>query len=332
MFSLNDLKKTCCEVFPIIVPDKSSLKSVNFFLVKQDHSLSLIDAGWNNEECWEGLNNTLRKNGFTLKDLTEIILTHHHIDHIGLVDRVTSENPIPVYTHPDSIPRLKRDNNFLEMRVEFYSQLYKEMGCGVNGEHHVSYLKQALQQNKQNAIQADLTEIVDNQLLHYSTIKVPGHSPDQIAFYDEKQSWLFAGDLLIEHISSNALVEPDLLGRRIHTLSQHIDSLKKCLALNVKLVFPGHGAVIQDPNSLILKRLERMEAKADRFIQLIESGLTTASELAISYYKNTYYEQFSLVMSEVIGHLDYLEIQSRLKKEQVQGIWNYSVIDKRIML
>lgn len=323
-----DLKKAGCEVFPIIIPDRSSLKSVNFFLVKQEHSLSLIDAGWNNEECWDGLIETLQKNGFTIKDITEIILTHHHIDHIGLVNRITAENPILVFSHPESILRLKRDADFLEMRIAFYSQLYREMGCGENGEKQIVYLKNAIKRNKQNAIQADVMEITTNQLLDFTIIEVPGHSPDQLSFYDKKNNWLFSGDLLIEHISSNALVEPDLFGNRIPTLLQHIDSLKKCLALNVDMVFPGHGTIIEQPNELISKRLHRIDAKAERLLQLIQSGCSTGSDIAKSYYKNTYYEQFSLVMSEIIGHLDYLEDNERIGKELIQGIWHYSVLEK----
>jgi glyoxylase-like metal-dependent hydrolase (beta-lactamase superfamily II) len=323
---LKELKKTGFEVYPIIIPERSSLKSVNFYLVKQEHSLSLIDAGWNNEECWDGLIETLNKNEFSLKDLTEIILTHHHIDHIGLVNRITSEHPIKVFSHPDSILRLKRDADFLEMRVEFYAQLYKEMGCGEDGENHIAYLKTAVQKNKHNSIQADVTEILDDQLLNFNIIKVPGHAPDQLAFYHNRHNCLFGGDLLIEHISSNALVEPNLQGMRIPSMLQHIDSLKKCLALNVDVVFSGHGTLINQPNELILKRLERIDSKAERIIQLIVAGCSTASAIAQSYYKNTYYEQFSLVMSEIIGHLDYLEDRGRIVKQLVQGIGHYSVI------
>jgi glyoxylase-like metal-dependent hydrolase (beta-lactamase superfamily II) len=321
---LIELKNANCEVFPIIVPDKSALKSVNFFLVKQEHSLSLIDAGWNNEECWNGLMESLKINGFTLSDVTELILTHHHIDHVGLVNRITSEHPIPVYCHPYSIPRLKRDQSFLEMRVEFYTKLYQEMGCGKSGENHSAYLKKAIQLNKQNAIHADLIEVLDNELFDFRIIEVPGHAPDQIAFYDERKNSLFAGDLLIGHLSSNALIEPDLAGKRIPTLSQHIESLKKCLTLNVKIIFPGHGKLIEQPDSLIIKRLERIEEKAKRIIHLIKSGITTGNDLALSYYKNTYYEQFPLVISEIIGHLDYLEVQGKIQKELVKGVWHYS--------
>jgi glyoxylase-like metal-dependent hydrolase (beta-lactamase superfamily II) len=324
---LIELKKECCEVFPIIVPNASfSLKTVNFYLVKQENSLSLIDAGWNNTACWEALNITLKKNGFKLNDLTEIILTHHHIDHIGLVNRIVSEHPIPVYTHPDSIPRLKRDKDFLEMRAEFYAKLYHQMGCGKVGEARAAYLRKAIVTNKDEAIEGDISAIRDNMLLNFQVINVPGHAPDQLAFLDQRENRLFGGDLLIEHISSNALVEPDSFGNRIPSLSQHIDSLTKLLGLDVKLVFSGHGGLIKNPNALTLKRLERIEAKGDRLTQLIQSGITTASEIAYVNYKNTYYEQFDLVMSEIIGHLDYLESNGKIEKELVKGIWHYNIL------
>jgi glyoxylase-like metal-dependent hydrolase (beta-lactamase superfamily II) len=326
--ALIELKKECCEVFPIIVPDRSSLKSINFYLVKQENSLSLIDAGWNNEECWETLNHTLQKNGFALKDLTEIILTHHHVDHIGLVNRIVSQHPIPVYAHPTSIPRLKREKDFLEMRIEFYSKLYQEMGCGKVGEERGAYLRKAMLNNKDQTLQTNIFPITDTQLLHFNIIEVPGHAPDQLAFFDQKEKWLFGGDLLIEHISSNALVEPDAVGNRMLTLCQHIDSLTKCLRLEVKLLFPGHGNLIESPNTLILKKLERVEKKAERLIQLMRSGVSTGSEMALSYYKNTYYEQFGLVMSEIIGHLDYMEVNGRIEKELIRGVWHYSVVER----
>lgn len=325
MNDLIELKQGCCEIFPVIVPSRTSLKSINFYLVKREHSLSLIDAGWNNDDCWGALNNTLKMNGYTINDLTEILLTHHHSDHSGLVNRITTTRSIPVYAHPDSIPRLKRDKDFLEMRVEFYAQLYQEMGCGENGARQIDYLKRAVLDNKDHALQADINAITDNELLHFSIVDFPGHAPDQIGFYDKKLGWLFAGDLLIEHLSSNALVEPDESGNRLPTLTQHIDSLKKCRDLNTSLLFSGHGILIENPNSLISKRLERMMAKGERLIQLIGTGISTANTIAEAYYKNTYFEQFSLVMSEIIGHLDYLEAKGRITKDMVKGVWHYEV-------
>jgi glyoxylase-like metal-dependent hydrolase (beta-lactamase superfamily II) len=324
--SLLKLKKECCAVTPIIIPQKSSLKSYNFYLVKHGQSLSLIDAGVNSEECWNGLISALDSNGYSLNDLTEVILTHHHSDHIGLVNRITSEHTIPVYAHPLSIPHLKRDPGFLGMRIDFFKKLYQEMGCAENGTRQIDYLKKALIDNQHQALQADIIPINSDQLFHFSIIEIPGHAQDQIGLYVQEKNWLFAGDLLIEHLASNALVEPDWAGNRIHTLVQHLNSLNKCLTLNPDLVFSGHGVLIESPNSLIKKRIDRIEAKSKRIFQLIQAGTCTGNALALSLYKHVYEDQFSLVMSEIIGHLDYLEHQGRVKKEMIQGVWHYKVI------
>ena len=61
-----------------------------------------------------------------------------------------SKHPIPVYAHRNAIPRLTRDLDFLEMREAFFKQLYEEMGCGEMGEKQVTYLHNAIIQNKDN--------------------------------------------------------------------------------------------------------------------------------------------------------------------------------------
>ena len=131
------INKNNNEVFPILVPVNNKLKSVNFFLVKQENSLTLIDAGFNTDDCWLHLQMTLKMNGYSLRDITEILLTHHHVDHIGLINRIIAEHPIPVYIHPYAIPKLKGDPDFIKMRLDFFKNLYQEMDCGEMGEKQV---------------------------------------------------------------------------------------------------------------------------------------------------------------------------------------------------
>jgi glyoxylase-like metal-dependent hydrolase (beta-lactamase superfamily II) len=314
-------------VFSIVVPNPSSLKSVNFFLLKRKEALYLIDAGMSDEVCWNALIHTLEVNHLSLSDLTGIILTHHHIDHMGLVDRIVTDNQMPVFVHPEAIPRLKREPVFLERRADFFETLYKEMGCGEAGEQQARYVREAIGKNKDNTLKVCLTPIEEGIMtkIQLNVIETPGHAPDQIALYDEKRGWLFGGDLLIGHISSNALVEPDSSGNRMMTLVQHMNSMKKCLDLKLNIVFPGHGVLIENGESLIRNRLSRIDVKAEKFVSEIERGSTTAAQIALRYYKNVYYEQFSLVMSEVIGHLDYLEHHGRVMKTKEEGIWQYKV-------
>lgn len=316
-------KKEDVEVIPILVPTSNELKSINFFLVKQDSALTLIDAGLNTEECWNSLQKTLNKNDYTLTDITEIFLTHHHSDHIGLVNRILSTHSIPVYAHPEANLRLKRDKAYINMRVEFFKKLYQEMGCGELGEKQVIDLHNPIMLNDDHRIDCEVQDIKRDLLLGFTVLEIPGHAPDLIAFYNQQYKWLFAGDLLFKNMSSNAFIEPDYNGNRIKSLIQQKNSLEKCLQLHVEYVFPGHGTIIGKPINLVNKRLKRIDENANKYLNIIKSGITTASEIAQFIYKEKYERQFFNIMSEVIGYLDYLEFQGKINKKMERNVWKY---------
>ncbi|MFB4162935.1 hypothetical protein ACE1TI_03630 [Alteribacillus sp. JSM 102045] len=209
----------------------------------------------------------------------------------------------------------------MQRRIRFFENLYKEAGCGERGQKHISYLKKALQRNKNQAIKAEILPL-KSFFQNLKIIEMPGHADDQAAFYDKKKDWLF-GDLLINHISSNALIEPDLNGHRTTPLLDHIKSMKKAVELQPELIFSGHGSLIKKPEVLVKKRLDGINNKAAALLQLIKNGEITANSLAQSYYEKKYEKLFPLVMSKVIGHLDYLEATTQVKKELINGIWNY---------
>lgn len=316
-------KQNNMEVFPIIVPASNKLKSYNFFLMKQGNSLTLIDTGLNTEDCWNSLQKTLKNHDFTLTDITRILLTHHHMDHIGLVNRIVSAHSIPVYAHPYAILVLKRDKEYTKMRIEFFRKLYKEMGCGEIGDKQVVNLRNPIILGENKKIDCEIQEITNNQLFGFDILEIPGHAPDQVAFYNKECKWLLAGDLLIENIPSNAFIEPDYDGIRTKSLVQQKQSLEKCLALNVELVFSGHGNIIEKPVDLLKERIKEIDEKANKYINMIKSGISTASGIAQLRYKEKYEKQFFNSMSEVIGYLDYLELHGKINKEMEKGIWHY---------
>ncbi|MEH7010933.1 MBL fold metallo-hydrolase [Neobacillus niacini] len=317
------LKKNNIEVYPVNVPASNKLKSFNFFLVKQENSLTLIDAGLNTDDCWNALQKTLKDHDYILTDISGIYLTHHHTDHIGLVNRIVSTHDIPVYAHPYAKLVLKRDTQYIKMRVEFFRKLYQEMGCGEFGEKQVADLRNPIILGENKKIHCEIQEITNNHLFGFDIFEIPGHAPDQVAFYHKECKWLFAGDLLIQHIPSNAMVEPDYDGTRTKTLVQQKLSLEKCLSLNVEIVFSGHGIIIENPVDLLTERIKEIDEKANKYINIIKSGISTASGIAQLRYKEKYEKQFFNIMSQIIGYLDYLESQGKINKEMEKGIWNY---------
>ena len=321
--STKNITSKASTVYPIIVPIKSSLKSVNFYLVKNNDSITLIDAGYDNDECWEALHQVLADNGLSIYDVERIILTHHHIDHIGLVNRILKLINIPVYAHEKSLPRLKRDPSFLASRVEFYEQLYNEMGCGETSTPYIERIKKMAADPDGLIIQGEITLLPD-EVAGFNVLETPGHAIDHVVLYDSHQKWLFAGDLLLSETSPNALVEPDEQMNRMPTVVQYRESLKKCAELEADVVFPGHQSLIYNHQELIRKRLNRIDDKAMKLKTFIEQGLTTANDIAKAFYKATYENQFPLVMSEVIGHLDYLESENEIVSRLQSGVRHYT--------
>lgn len=102
-----------------------------------------------------------------------------------------------------------------------------------------------------------------------------------------------------------------------------MQSLEKCSALNVELIFSGHGMTIENPVDLLKERIKEIDEKANKYISIIKSGISTASGIAQLRYKEKYEKQFFNIMSEIIGYLDYLEIQGEINKEMEKGIWHY---------
>lgn len=313
-------------IYPVIITSNHAIKSMNFYLYEDEDSLTLIDGGFNSDETWDEFNKVLKANNRSIQDIDRILLTHHHPDHIGIVNRVLKEKEIPVYAHPSAIPRLNLDKGYAKRRLAFFDKLYAEMGCGMKGKSYIKKMKDAGKTTMYETfkVNADVIPVEEeDEIGTLTVIETPGHSPDHIVFYDKKNKILFGGDFLLSNISSNAIIEPDIDGSKLQTLMQYRDSFKKFLKLDVDVVYPGHYEPIYDGNELVERRLSGIVRKAEKILEAIKSGHRTGNDLALFFYKDKYESEFELVLSEIIGHLDYLENKEKVYKILKDGVWNY---------
>jgi len=88
---MNNIKKITDEIYLIKVKlPNVPLKYLNSYLIVSNDKKVLIDTGTNTDESFESLNNALLNIKVSVKDIESIIITHLHIDHIGLVKRLFS--------------------------------------------------------------------------------------------------------------------------------------------------------------------------------------------------------------------------------------------------
>lgn len=315
-------------VYPVFVPTKMSLHTFNFYLVKMAGKLLLIDAGVHTDKCWNYFQEVLTENKLTVDDIDAIILTHHHEDHTGLVNWIRQIKDMPVYAHEKAIKRLKRDDTFLIKRIELFAEIFKEMGCGEEAENEVARLEKSRIKNAWQKIDGDIIPITGgDNLFGFDIIETPGHASDHIMLYHAPSEIAFVGDQFIKHSSTNALIEMNTKGERALSLLIYEHSLQNLLHYPMAIAYSGHGEMMENPHDIIELHLQRIERKSEKVLQYLCEEKTVAT-LAKEMYGKKYEKKFTLVMSDVVGHIDRLENAGKITKRIEYGIFYYKKMEE----
>jgi len=331
MSSVNGFQRHETAIYVIDAPSNAALRTINCFLVDHAEGLYLVDSGFDHDACWETFLQVMRQLNYSIADLRGVILTHHHPDHVGFVHRIQKlNNGVKVYAHPLAVPYIAHDKPFLHNRIMFFDRLYREMDGMPEAAMQIDKFKSSFKDSEAYRIEGDIERIQEGDtILDFKVLDVPGHAPDHILLYDPERKWAIVGDLVIAHMSTNAIIEPDANGCLIPTVTQQLASLKRLLSLDVDLLFTGHGDVIPSPQAVIESKIERIGQKLERIANYIREGYHTAGSMARLYDKATVEKQFFLVMSEVIGMLDHLERTGRVVRRMTGGIYHYALSRER---
>ncbi|MCL6442864.1 MAG: MBL fold metallo-hydrolase [Alicyclobacillus sp.] len=304
-------------IFMITSSAPFPIGTVNMYLVRTPDSLVLVDAGIPHDQAWNSLLQGVRACGAQVSDITAIVLTHHHLDHIGLIEKLVRSHSVRIYAHPYIFDWLISRSSFVEEQVKFFTDLYLKAGCGQFGRHAAERLRSRFQE-RHYLYDAQFSWIHDGdaipELIGMEVLHTPGHAPDHIALYDPESRLLIGGDLVLPRVSTNALVERAVDGRRIKSVVLYHQSLQRCAELSVNFLFPGHGPVVTWYDPLVQHRLRRIDEKAETIYELLQRRSMTPMAIAQELYPQQIQNEveFPLVMSEVIGMLDYLEHQGKV--------------------
>ena len=70
--------------------------TVNAWLFKSPEP-TLIDCGEKTDKLWDALINGLKINGLGIRDLKKVIITHAHLDHIGMAKKITDHSDATIW-------------------------------------------------------------------------------------------------------------------------------------------------------------------------------------------------------------------------------------------
>jgi len=295
----------------LAIPTPFAVGRVNTYLIEDD-PLTLVDSGPNSGKALDELERALAARGHAIEDLELLVVSHQHIDHLGLLDILARRSGAEVAALDSLAPYIARYGEGVDRDDEFAEALMRRHG--IPGDV-VSALRAVSRAFRAWGSSAEVTRPLahgERLALRDRTLEVlhrPGHSPTDTVFWDADRRLLLAADHLIKHISSNPLISlpPGADGsERPQALVTYLESLRATRAMPADLVLSGHGEPIVDHVALIDERFRMHERRAEKIRALIEERSRSAYEIAQALWGNVAVTQAFLTLSEVLGHVDLL--------------------------
>ncbi|MCF8030755.1 MAG: MBL fold metallo-hydrolase [Desulfohalobiaceae bacterium] len=303
-------------LFRITVPlPHSPLKYLNAYVLRGEERNCLIDTGLNRNTCLQALNQGLAELGVDM-ERTDILVTHIHSDHSGLVPTLYAQGAsiwmggadAEILTQPfdwSKIQDFARINGLPEQELEQAKDSNPGFKFRPRGEVETQELKDG-----------DIVRCGEFQL---RCLLTPGHSSGHISFYEPDQGLLFAGDTLLQEITPN--ISQWLPGE--NPLHDYLESLSRLHEFDISLVLPGHRRLFSEHRERIEQLQEHHHKRLEEVLTIVRDHPGHAFHIAshMTWDLDTKeWESFPLAQKwfatgEALAHLNFLQSRGEIRKE-----------------
>lgn len=308
------LKKVTEDIKLLSFPYSFGMIQVNCFLFRGERGYTVVDTGSDSEEginTWE----YLMAAGITIE---KIVLTHFHIDHLGLAKWFQEKHHIPVFISSKGYQEMQRRQD--KDHINYVINLFEQHGCSefskmasADFTHAYDFVPDGLfEENQQVQLGNDI----------YETIWTPGHSADHFCFYQPEKQIMVMGDHVLEKISPVVLIESPY---DLNPLQDYFNSMDKIKDYSIQIALPGHGRVMEGLGN----RLEEIKSghihRMNQIVESVKDEEKTAWQICQETYRKVSF--FSPLMATITRCI-YLESIGKIKSNIKNGIIYYQSIGK----
>jgi glyoxylase-like metal-dependent hydrolase (beta-lactamase superfamily II) len=313
------------EVWRIPVPVPFAVHSLNVYLMRGDGHGGGVDNGWclvdaplGTAQAEQALLAGLDAAGATPRDITAIVLTHGHPDHLGAVGRWQRRSGAPVYLlglEAQLISALWADPT----HTAFLEAAHALARHGMPGDEAQRLVTQAAQMRGSLEPPEPATALAHGQRVtlaggHFRVFWTPGHADGHLCLLRDDGLFV-AGDHVLPRVTPTVGRYP---WSRPDPLADHDASLASVADLPARLVLPGHGQPFTDLRGRAneLRGVHaRQTAAVARLLANAPAG-TTAYALAQQFFAPRWRAPESRLwaVAETVAHLEHLRYLGRAER------------------
>jgi len=316
-------------LFRIEIPlPKNPLRSLNSYVIKSPDRHLIIDTGFDLPECYDAMQEGLRKLAVRLND-SDFFITHLHADHAGLVTRLITDSSKVYFNRTDAEFLMSRDvvrelNAFI--RTSGLSDEVVDRMIRARSRYRYDISSWI-----DRVIFVEEGDTIDAGDYSFRCIVTPGHTMGHTCLYEPEEKILIAGDHILYDITPNITCWTDSENR----LKAYMTSLDRVFDMDVKLVLPGHRSVFTDFQERITELKRHHEQRISEVASILEEGPLNVAQVAARMRWDITcksWESFPVAQKwfatgEAMAHLRYLEDEGRITREQSNGTRLYRLTD-----
>ena len=211
---------------------------VNWYLVEAEGGLWALDAGF--PPAWDELRAALEGQGRAVGDLSAIVLTHAHVDHIGFAERARREAGAVIHVHEGDVPIL--GSRLRVARSERSPLRY------LNHAATRRLIARALATGAPTAKRASEWtsfrhgDVLDSVPGSPRVIHTPGHTDGHCLVHLAARDVLFVGDAVVTRNPYTGQTGPRIVSAAATAdTRQALASLDRVAETGASLLLPGHG-------------------------------------------------------------------------------------------
>lgn len=213
------------------------------YIIRGDDETLLIDPGWGSDDNFAYIDRALRTVGRAMSDVSRVVITHLHPDHLGLAERVRSASGASVLMHSTEQARVEANAAARTSDLQRRETLTR---WGVPQDHRAD-VESWMLGRKELTTRADIL-LDEGSCITWSgpdlrVLHTPGHTPGHMCLAQTDTKTIFVGDhVLPRTVPGVGLGGGDEAG----ALAKYLDSLSRMRDFDSFLALPGHEYIFRN--------------------------------------------------------------------------------------